>query len=41
MKAFLAAVTAMAIMTAAAPYTLDQIGFSTADAGSGTAVRLD
>ena len=41
MKAFLAAITAMVIMTAAAPYTLNQFGFSAAVAGSGTAVRLD
>ena len=41
MKAFLAAVTAMVAITVAAPYTLDQIGFSAANAGSGTAVRLD
>lgn len=41
MKAFLAAVAAMAVITAAAPYTLDQIGFSAADAGTSPAVRLD
>lgn len=41
MKAFLIAVAAMVIITVAAPYALDQIGFSAADAGSGSAVRLD
>ncbi|WP_302479258.1 hypothetical protein [Ruegeria arenilitoris] len=41
MKAFLAAVAAMVVITVAAPITLQQIGFSAADAGSGTAVRLD
>jgi len=41
MKAFLAAVATMAVITAAAPFALEQIGFSAADAGSGSAVRLD
>ncbi len=41
MKAFLAAAVTMAAITAAAPYALDQIGFSTADTGAGAAVRLD
>lgn len=41
MKAFLAAVAAMAVITVAAPYALDQIGFSAADTTSGQAVRLD
>lgn len=41
MKAFLAAVAVMAVITVAAPYTLQQIGFSAADAGTSSAVRLD
>ncbi|MEX0276399.1 MAG: hypothetical protein AB3N07_09825 [Ruegeria sp.] len=41
MKAFLAAVAAMVVITVAAPFALDRIGFSAADAGSGPAVRLD
>ncbi len=41
MKAFLAAVATMAIVTVAAPYTLEQIGFSAAETGAGSAVRLD
>ncbi|WP_302477855.1 hypothetical protein [Ruegeria arenilitoris] len=41
MKAFLSAVVVMVLITIAAPYALDQIGFSAADAGSGSAVRLD
>lgn len=41
MKAFLSAVAAMIIITVAAPYILEQIGFSAADASSGSAVRLD
>lgn len=41
MKAFLAAAAAMVVITAAAPFALQQIGFSAADAGSGSAVRLD
>lgn len=41
MKAFLAAVTAMVVITVAAPFALQQIGFSAADASSGAAVRLD
>ncbi|WP_256368496.1 MULTISPECIES: hypothetical protein [unclassified Ruegeria] len=41
MKAFLAAVVAMVVITVAAPTTLDQIGFSAADSTSGSAVRLD
>ncbi|WP_272871530.1 hypothetical protein [Ruegeria lacuscaerulensis] len=41
MKAFLAAVAAMVVITVAAPYTLEQIGFSAAEAGAGSAVRLD
>ncbi|WP_298390323.1 hypothetical protein [Ruegeria sp.] len=41
MKAFLAAVTAMVVITAAAPYALNQIGFSAAENSSGSAVRLD
>ena len=41
MKAFLAAVAAMVVIAVAAPFMLEQIGFSAADAGSGSAVRLD
>ncbi|WP_298848758.1 hypothetical protein [uncultured Ruegeria sp.] len=41
MKAFLAAVAAMVVIAIAAPFVLDQIGFSAADATSGSAVRLD
>ncbi len=41
MKAFLAAVAAMVVITVAAPNVLDRIGFSAADATSGNAVRLD
>ncbi|WP_302478050.1 hypothetical protein [Ruegeria atlantica] len=41
MKAFLAAVAVMAMITVAAPFALQQIGFSAADAGTGSAVRLD
>ncbi len=41
MKAFLAAVAAMVVITVAAPYTLDRIGHNAADAGSGPDVRLD
>jgi len=41
MKAFLAAVATMAVITVAAPYALEQVGFSAADAGSGSTVRLD
>ncbi len=41
MKAFLGAVLTMAVITVAAPSVLGQIGFSAADAGSGTSVRLD
>ena len=41
MKAFLAAVAAMVVITIAAPFTLQQIGFSAADAGTGSSVRLD
>ncbi len=41
MKAFFAAVAAMAVITVAAPFALNQIGFSAADATSGSAVRLD
>ena len=41
MKAFLTAVAAMIVITVAAPFALDQIGFSAADAESGSAVRLD
>ncbi|WP_299884752.1 hypothetical protein [uncultured Ruegeria sp.] len=41
MKAYLTAIAAMVVITVAAPFVLDQIGFSAADAGSGSAVRLD
>ncbi len=41
MKAFLAAATAMVIITVAAPFALNQIGFSAEQATSGPAVRLD
>ena len=41
MKAFLAAVAVMVAITVAAPYALQQVGFSAADAGTGSAVRLD
>lgn len=41
MKAFLVAVAVMAVITVAAPFALQQIGFSAADAGTGSAVRLD
>jgi len=41
MKAFIAAVAAMVVITVAAPYTLDQFGFSAEEASSGSAVRLD
>ncbi|SDW51823.1 hypothetical protein SAMN05444358_1011048 [Ruegeria halocynthiae] len=41
MKAFLFAVVVMVAVTAAAPTVLDQIGFSAADSGSGSSVRLD
>ncbi|MEW2917106.1 hypothetical protein AB1A64_08535 [Ruegeria sp. ANG10] len=41
MKAFLAAVAVMVVITVAAPYALQQAGFSAADAGTGSAVRLD
>lgn len=41
MKAFLAAVAAMVVIAGAAPFVLEQIGFSTADTTSGAAVRLD
>ncbi|WP_256367661.1 MULTISPECIES: hypothetical protein [unclassified Ruegeria] len=41
MKAFLAAVAAMVVITVAAPYALGQLGFSAADAGTGSSVRLD
>ncbi|WP_269149758.1 hypothetical protein [Ruegeria lacuscaerulensis] len=41
MKAFLAAVAAMVVIAIAAPAVLNQIGFSAADAGTGSAVRLD
>ncbi|WP_255732248.1 hypothetical protein [Ruegeria sp. Ofav3-42] len=41
MKAFLAAVAVMAVITVAAPFALEQIDFSAADAGTGSAVRLD
>ncbi|WP_424830831.1 hypothetical protein [Ruegeria sp.] len=41
MKAFLAAVAVMAVITIAAPQALDQIGFSAADTTAGPAVRLD
>ncbi|WP_302478279.1 hypothetical protein [Ruegeria arenilitoris] len=41
MKAFLAAVATMVVITAAAPFTLDRLGPSAAEAGSGSAVRLD
>ena len=41
MKAFLAAVAAMIVITVAAPYVLQQVGFSAAEAGTGSAVRLD
>lgn len=41
MKAFLAAVAAMVVIAVAAPAVLDRIGFTAADATSGSAVRLD
>ncbi|WP_301282507.1 hypothetical protein [Ruegeria atlantica] len=41
MKAFLAAVAAMVVIAVAAPVMLDRIGFTAADATSGSAVRLD
>ncbi|WP_302476796.1 hypothetical protein [Ruegeria atlantica] len=41
MKAFLAAVAVMVVITVAAPYALQQVGFSAAEAGTGSAVRLD
>ncbi|SHE90383.1 hypothetical protein SAMN05444279_11137 [Ruegeria intermedia] len=39
MKAFLAAVATMAVVTAAAPFVLTQMGLSSAERGA--AVRLD
>ena len=41
MKAFLAAVAAMIVISAAAPFVLREIGFTAADATTGPAVRLD
>ena len=41
MKAMLTAFAAIAIIAVAADYGLDQVGFSSADRTSGTAVRLD
>ncbi len=41
MKAFLAAVATMVVITAAAPFTLDRIGPTSAQAESSSAVRLD
>ncbi|GGH30885.1 hypothetical protein SAMN05444007_105104 [Cribrihabitans marinus] len=41
MKAFLAAVAAMIVITAAAPLVLQEVGFSAADATTGPDVRLD
>lgn len=41
MKAMFAAFAAIAVITVAAPLTLDRMGFSAADRASGGAVRLD
>ncbi|MGV6805366.1 MAG: hypothetical protein ACWA49_14295 [Ruegeria sp.] len=41
MKAFLAAVATMAIITAAAPFALKQLGHSSAVAEASPSVRLD
>ncbi|MCV2886787.1 hypothetical protein [Ruegeria aquimaris] len=41
MKAFLSAVVMMIVVTVAAPYALNQFGFSAADRTSGIDVRLD
>lgn len=40
MKAFLIAIVVLAGMSAGAPMVLEQIGFSAADAASGSSVRL-
>ncbi len=41
MKAMIAAVAAMILISVAAWFALERAGFSAADRGSGTAVRLD
>ncbi len=41
MKAFLAAVAAMVVIVIAAPPALEQLGFSAAQDGSSSSVRLD
>ena len=41
MKAFLAAVAAMVLITAAAPPVMDQLGYTAAATQAGTSVRLD
>lgn len=40
MKAFLIALAVMAGLSAAAPFALEQLGFSAADVASGSSVRL-
>ncbi|WP_255456181.1 hypothetical protein [Tropicibacter sp. Alg240-R139] len=41
MKAFLAAVAAMAVITVAAPFALETVGFTAADSTTSSSVRLD
>lgn len=41
MKAFLAALAAMAVITVAAPYALQAVGFAAADSTTSSSVRLD
>lgn len=41
MKAFLAALLAIVVITAGAPYLLREAGFSSAERGAGDAVRLE
>lgn len=40
MKAMWSAFAVMVLITIAAPFALKQVGFSAADKGTGTAVRL-
>lgn len=41
MKAFIAAIATMAIITAAAPFVLKQLGRSSAETETSSSVRLD
>lgn len=41
MKAFLSAVVMMIVVTVAAPFALNEIGYSAADRTTGDDVRLD